>query len=479
MDRNIYTLEELNNLEEFHGSVQIPWEEMPPFFEDVISNPWLSDEDLKYFGEKFFLYWYLNKSVRKLVKDKLILFLDYKYAGIFNTIQDCLNFAHKKNVKGINTHITPITPIIVPEYNETMYSVGQYSVIETLKGDEELTIDRPLFEIECKTVINNIEIQKEIYIPDTGCSITHLGNVDDWDFGEEKYDIDKNPDLKRLNDDVIYKNNIKTQGIGGIIHTKVQVIYSDKTEFHIGRNIILNGQKFTVPKAIFETDIKSLFDFGKTQKRKYIKPHIDKNKLLGISSLSKLKLTMLPISENITKLTLENYNPDINNISLNITDNVLDIHGLQVNFYITILKSNLKLYEKYIDDNIYRPLIFSLLKDAHLFNNEIDFICKKYVITRPLHLIVIFNCNEKMFNEYKDKIMDNSNIDGIIFPNIIRPFNLRIWIKNTDYLNHVSNYEYTSDDFINEDDYNKLLDKEKEIIDNNKICQYTIKKNDI
>lgn len=113
MDRNISTLEELNSLEEFHGDVQIPWEEMPNFCHIVIGHPWLSDDELKYFGQKFFLYWYLNESVRKLVKDKLILFLERKYVGIFNSDQDCLEFARERNIKGRYIHITPITPIII------------------------------------------------------------------------------------------------------------------------------------------------------------------------------------------------------------------------------------------------------------------------------------------------------------------------------------------------------------------------------
>ena len=113
MNFEINTLEELNKLEEFKDYDDLSWNEMPPFFEDVISHPGISCEKLNYFGKKFFLYWFTNKNLRKLVKDRVLLFLKFNYMGVFNSIQDCVSYAASNNVEGRYINIISINPIIL------------------------------------------------------------------------------------------------------------------------------------------------------------------------------------------------------------------------------------------------------------------------------------------------------------------------------------------------------------------------------
>lgn len=255
-------------------------------------------------------------------------------------------------------------------------------------------------------------------------------------YNEYPFDINNNEikdeKLKRnynyMNDFFLDKIPRKTEGVNSL-NNKYEIIFSRKFYLKIG-GLIIEVRSLFCPKFKDSTENMSIFKL--TTNESYKRPIVD-DYLLGMNVISKLKITINPISDDYSLMKFE-YPDRYKN------EKVLSSFH-QVNSYeIVMLKSSLNLFYNGSNSEIYNTVsnnyefaIFGLVSN-YKYNNDPSNSTFGFKTTKPLNLILLPFINYNRETIIKKFITDNENIDGYISiqNNIDGSYNyLMIWLKNS------------------------------------------------
>lgn len=485
---------DLNNIQLVYDDVEIDPSKLEPFVHDILGSPYFSSTERMFFSQKFLCNYLTNEEYNSKVKNSFIAFFNDKYAGVFNSPDEIEEYAKLKNVKGRYIDIFPITPMIGFERKETKC----FSILETKVDFDELTKTNFTSEIytefkyKCEISKNQTYIGPgEIYTVDTGSYCTHgpyTNYFDGREYSEYPFESVKpynkiinqkflNKNLADTNDFIKKRYHIYSYGIGNVKIARLLIEYFEGVYFIMNHNTSILLKMLIFPRI--EVPIESRSIFGNSKKDNQIIRPPEEGKLLGRDVLCRLDTHFKPESNEITKMTIKNF--DKNNylgMQLSCDINLYnDLTGPQNKYEIIIFSPDLILYSTkcwdFNGNDNYEYNINTkfgiipnhiLVEDDSNFSNH--FMC---VTNKPIFLTNIINTSRENMNSIIEKIINSNEIDGYITTDYNFPYGINIWLKNWDFL---INFNNINGMFIEKNNMFNHVDEELQIISTFELSRY-------
>ena len=469
--------DDINSFNDIGFNETIQDDELPLFIDKIISDGAIDLDAKRSFMGKFGSYYLgleLNEKqcedFRKLVDDCFFLFCNRKYEGAFYSDKAATE-------RGLEIYKTLDSSngndIYIPRM---YYKIDSYERKETISistrksfqifNDDKIIINSRNSSFYVNVSLDSQQIFENEYNIDTGSTYTHCPfsdyiRSDTYRFNNYPFDKDNKEIIKDINNELPLLNKfifrfypIEVGIANNIIIKRMRILYYD------GFYLMINNLKIKIEcltSQILKIEIKkpsslSSLRYG-SQNKIYERPKKEQY-LLGLDILTKLKITINPLSDNYTIMKLE----QINNIE---NENLYEI---------ILLKSSLLLFTNYNNDlsEFYNlnNIIFGLHREYKCNESNVTNLIKVFITNRPLNLISLSYLYHDKEDIIKTYIKTNENIDGyLITQNNISSYNsIEIWLKDNKYYSEYikNNNENENDDIVT--------------LHNNKITSYFILK---
>ena len=488
-----YYYEHPNEVKDNYSDINIEDIELPKFMKVILGDVSISYTGTEDFINKFAVYYLTDSKFRYATDGCIFLFVAREYYGLYKNRIEALNVAHSTGCKGHEISLVPMYFSPIKEYLESTTCINSNLVRTT--ADTGKVFETILYDyINVKGCIISSEMNDNLedlisskYIIDTWAKITHLPNLDYFDYETNKYSVYPFDEDNNLLTNYEKKDNFKIAG-DFILHSKIIEMRGSLNNSYFKRELFFDeGWEFRVnnsARAILKSAIAPHVEIHRKEKsnlRKFLlssnninfkRPNIP-NYLLGLDILTQFKLIIEPVKNNTSSVTIIDNREKIQYITINNTNN----------YVVYQFKCGMELFENQIKTRITRNGSFT---DTYEERHQTDtfFIIKEvfgiidetnsnyhrtYINKRPLNLIIL----EKIINkkQLKEKIINNENIDGLLTFNNT---NNEIWLKNPNilsYKNTLSNFNYN----INENEYyNYYIQNENLKIVQYKLSEWTI-----
>lgn len=293
-------------------------------------------------------------------------------------------------------------------------------------------------------MVENFIVEDE-YLIDTGCTITHLGNIEYINYnilphkynnypynrkGEIIFDESLRKDsLKLINEMIVFEKNILVGDSTNILHRKNEVLFREDAKLSINR---LNYVKFY--NATFPDTTKPSGNFSFRSKKEILWPEKVEN-LLGLNII-------VEVGGTIQKLFLNS-----SSFIFNMANKLME----GINYYpVKQIKPKLKIFsipgvfhlfggiiqDKRISDN--SENYFYLTEEYFYYSSINEYEIHEYETSTIINILVLQKYTQKLLKELQKKINLHEYIDGYILTDSDPPYPNKIWIKNFKMLNKKS-----------------------------------------
>jgi hypothetical protein len=475
-DPNSYPEEEFN--------VNIDTDDLPEFVHYILGDVSISHKAKEKFVKKFLLTYLTDPEFNRKVDGWTFMFIDGEYIGLFKNKSMAMNYIKNTRYEGRSPLFVPMYFTIYGEKVETAIISKERKIINrTIDGEEFTNLQYEYLMATCSLINDSEQITKnENYLIDTGASITHLPNTNYFNYETGKFNnypydelnnaiIDeglRNDKLLLMNNLIEWQQPVDMEGSLSNKYKKVLCSIKSNTHFLLNDEIEITVKYLSRSHVIItpkrSQDILSFLN--KIVEKSFERPK-EVTRLLGLDIIMQIPSEIKQIYPKISTLILHSPNKINENIDFNSINN-FKVYQLSAKSEFYSLKTSEifiggKLKSTRNISSLNNFTYFYLLKDyLAIIDTNGTYYYEKYENIRPVNLIILNNTLN--LEIIKTKILSLPNLDGLIYKSAIHPFNLTIWIKNSNdlkYLGDIDNREISDIKEINVNNEYKILNKSK------------------